>query len=96
MNLLIQVGKPCKVGSKLNNMSLTRYSVLVKPSSRTRIVQEMDDGSLQVRLKSSAQDGKANKELITFLADYFHTSPSSIIIEAGLKARKKRIAVFYD
>ncbi len=66
--------------------------VNVKPLSNTsRIKQEND--SLKVYLKSPPVDGKANKELLYLLSDYFDVKRSNIKIVKGKYARKKVIRI---
>jgi uncharacterized protein len=50
-------------------------------------------GMLKIYLKNQAEDGKANKELVTFLAKSLGIPQNTIIIMSGLTARKKRIFI---
>lgn len=65
--------------------------IKVKPNSKQQILQTEPDGSLTVHLKSPPVEGKANQELIQFLAKYFKVSKSEIKIKSGLSSRYKRV-----
>ncbi len=49
--------------------------------------------SVRVYLRAPAQDGKANKALIEFLAEYYQVSKTSIEVIKGLKSRMKTIKI---
>jgi len=45
------------------------YKIKVIPnSSKNEIVEKMSDGTIKIKLKAPPIDGKANEELIKFLA----------------------------
>jgi uncharacterized protein (TIGR00251 family) len=48
---------------------------------------------IKVRLAARAVDGKANEELIVFLAGHFKVPKRSVRIESGLKSRQKRVVI---
>jgi len=48
---------------------------------------------LKVRLAARAVDGKANQELIEFLAEHFGVPKSRVRIQSGLKSRRKRVLI---
>ena len=48
---------------------------------------------LKVRLTSPPVEGKANKQLITFLSENFNIKKSEIKIVSGLKSREKLIEI---
>ena len=50
-------------------------------------------GRLKLRLAATAVEGKANAELVEFLADYFGVPKRSVRIAAGLKSRRKRVII---
>ena len=52
---------------------------------------EAEDEYYKIRIKAPAVDGKANKELCTFLSDYFKLPKSSIVILKGEKSSRKTI-----
>lgn len=67
--------------------------ITVKPNSKQQSIEEIDDGSFIVRLKSPPVDGKANRELIELIAEKFDVSKSQIQIKSGLSSRKKLILI---
>ncbi len=64
----------------------------VIPGARKKILKEAPQG-MTVYLTAPANDGKANKALIDFLADHFDVAKSHIEIVQGLKSRHKRIHI---
>jgi uncharacterized protein (TIGR00251 family) len=48
---------------------------------------------LKVRLKAPAEDGKANKALIEFMAGHFKVRKKDVLILKGLTSRKKLIKI---
>ena len=48
---------------------------------------------LKVRLAARAVDGKANEELIAFLAAHYGVPKRSVRILAGLRSRQKRVEI---
>ena len=67
--------------------------VKVKPNAKQQKIEELEDGSLNVHLKSPPVDGKANEELIRLLAKKFDVSKSSIRIKSGTTSRQKLIEI---
>ena len=73
-------------------MTTTRYIVEVKAGAGKREVLQRD-GTLHVSVNANAQEGKANTEMISLLAEYFGVSQSRIIVLQGEKNRRKLIEV---
>ena len=48
---------------------------------------------LKIRLAARAVDGKANKALVEFLAEYYRVPKRRVRIESGLKSRDKRVVI---
>jgi uncharacterized protein (TIGR00251 family) len=48
---------------------------------------------LKVRLQARAVDGKANDDLIEFLAAHFGVPRRNVRIVSGLKSRQKRVEI---
>lgn len=68
-------------------------SVKVVPNaSRSEFAGWLADGSLKIRIQTPAQDGKANKALIAFLAKQTGVSKNQISIVRGETNRQKLIA----
>jgi len=66
--------------------------VKVKPKSRS-YRWRIDGGEFRIWLISSASKGKANKELITRIAELFKIPPNDIRIIKGFKSRSKTIRI---
>jgi uncharacterized protein len=49
---------------------------------------------LKVRLAAPPVDGKANAELIDFLAAQYGVPKRNVSIESGLSSRQKRVAIW--
>jgi len=48
---------------------------------------------IKLRLAARAVDGKANAELVEFLAAHFGVPRRNVTIVAGLKSRQKRVVI---
>jgi len=70
-----------------------RISVRVTPRSFRNEVLPQADGSFRVYLTSTPTDGKANKQLIELLVDFFDVPKSCISLVSGQKGRKKIIEI---
>ena len=70
-----------------------KKQVKVKPNSQKQSIEELEDGSLMVHLKSPPVDGKANKELIELLAKKFAVPKAKINIKSGLSSKIKLIEI---
>jgi hypothetical protein len=70
-----------------------KKQVKVKPNSKNQSIEEAEDGSLTVHLKSPPVDGKANEELIQILSKKFNVSKSRIFIKSGLSSRNKLVEI---
>ena len=67
--------------------------VAVKPGSVEQEISKADDWNFVVKLKSRAEDNKANIELVKLLAKHFNTAQKNISIIRGKKSRKKVIDI---
>jgi uncharacterized protein len=67
--------------------------IKAKPASRENRISRLEDGTLQVRIKAPAQDGKANAALISYLSTIFKVPKSSISLQAGSTSVYKKIAI---
>ena len=69
-------------------------AVRVTPrASRNEIVEIQSDGTVRIHLTAPAHEGKANEELIKFLAEIFGVPKSNVDIVAGANGRDKLISV---
>jgi hypothetical protein len=69
-----------------------KLKVKVIPNTKENKVLEENDG-FKVYIKSPPVGGKANKELITVLAEFFQIRKSDVRIIRGERARKKVIQI---
>jgi len=69
-------------------------SVRVVPNkSESRIIDTSDDGTIRIEVKSQPIEGKANKELIKFLAKLLSVNENQVIILRGANSRNKLIKI---
>lgn len=69
-------------------------TVKVRPNaSRTKQKGKLADGTIKIDIAAPAEDGKANEELIRFLAKEFDVSRSDIKIVSGQTAKVKTITI---
>ncbi len=71
------------------NVRGKKFSVRVKPKSHKSGVEIQADGSLVVRVRAVASEGKANEELIQVLAEFLEVPRSSIEIVSGRASKQK-------
>jgi uncharacterized protein len=68
---------------------------LIPRASRTAIAG-VRDGVLHVRVTAAPVDGAANRALMELLGKRLRVGPTSIRIEAGATASRKRVSVPHD
>jgi hypothetical protein len=70
------------------------FTVRVHPgAARTRAKAVMADGTLKVDIAAAPEDGKANEELVRFLADEFDVAKSHVEILKGHTAKTKVVRI---
>ena len=69
--------------------------IKVKPKASQAKVVKIDKTHYQVYVTQSPEKGKANKQIIKLLADYFGVSLSKINIIAGEKGREKVVEILF-
>lgn len=67
--------------------------VYVQPGARCTALAGTFDGLPRIRLASRPNKGKANRELIRFLARGLGVPSGDVTIVSGQKSRRKRVAV---
>lgn len=65
----------------------------VIPNSKTQGFEQSSGGQLKCRLKSKPEGGKANEELIKFLAKKLNISTDNIKLLRGATSRNKLIKI---
>ncbi|ACG58063.1 protein of unknown function DUF167 [Hydrogenobaculum sp. Y04AAS1] len=68
--------------------------VKVKPNAKTVSVEQLEDKSLKISIKSPPVNGKANEELIKVLSEFLKVSKSKINIKAGKSSREKLVEIY--
>lgn len=74
-------------------MSAITLQIKVKPRAQVSELCQMNDGSWVARLKSPPVDGKANRELVTLVAEAFQCHKSAVSIKAGASGRIKLVTI---
>lgn len=72
---------------------MAKLQVQVKPNAKQQKIQQNDDGTWTVFLKSPPIEGKANQELVRLLSKKLGVSKSCIHIQSGEKSRHKRLEI---
>ena len=73
-----------------------RLEIKVIPQSGGQKIVLDKNGQIKCYIKSAPEKGKANKEIISFLAKKLGISKQSITIVSGLTNRKKVIQIAMD
>jgi len=83
------------MGHNLKVMSddIVRIVVKVQPGARKNVVTGYSDSVLRVKIAAPPMEGKANKELISYLSEILDVKKSAINIEKGLYTRNKLISI---
>ena len=70
--------------------------VYVQPGAKKTAISGKHDDRLKIRLKSSPIDGKANQELVAFMAQFLKLRKQDIQIVRGKKSRFKLLSMPTD
>lgn len=77
-----------------NGKTGAALTIRVTPRARkTEITGFREDGSLRIRVSAPPVEGKANKELVKFLAKLLGVSKNKIEIVAGEKSLDKIVSI---
>jgi len=80
-----------KLRPKGNN--LLKIHLKVIPCSSSRKLEYCKDGTLKIYLCSAPEKGRANSELIEYLAKKAGVSKSAVMIERGVNSRRKLVSI---
>src|SRR6266850_3518449 len=72
---------------------LTTLKVHVIPNARRNELSAISREEIRLKVRAQAQDGKANAEVIRFLAEFIDCRKSRIAIKKGEKTRIKIIEI---
>lgn len=67
--------------------------IKVSAGAKTEKVEEMEDGSLKVRVMEAPEKGKANKRVLELVAKYFGAPISKVFLVSGQTYREKVVEV---
>ena len=70
-----------------------RFSVKVVPRARQPGVAPAADGTLVVKVREPAEDGRANAAVIVALAEHFKVKPRAVTIVHGHASRRKLVDI---
>ena len=62
-------------------------------ASKTECIEKMSDGTLKMRVAAVREDGKANKELLRYLAKEFGVKKSQVVIISGEMNERKVVGI---
>lgn len=68
-------------------------SVYAQPGARRTEIQGLHDGALKIRVAAPPMDGRANEELVRFLAEMLRVPVRDVRLISGEKSRSKRFLV---
>ena len=66
---------------------------VIPKSSQTCFAGQMDDGTLKIKVSAVPEKGKANAELIAWLAEYFKVPKTNVEIVSGQTSARKLVRV---
>lgn len=67
--------------------------IIVQPKAKRTTFRGLYDDMLRLNVAAPPVDGKANREVITYLADFFGLKKKDIKIVGGEHSRKKRCSI---
>ena len=72
---------------------ITSLSVRVTPNAKANQIIAISQGTVRIKVRAAAKDGKANAELIYFLTDLLDCHRSQVEIIKGEKTRTKLLEI---
>jgi uncharacterized protein (TIGR00251 family) len=75
------------------NRNRTTLTIQVQPRAKRSEVLGFVDGILRLKVSAPPIEGKANKEVVSFLGDVLDIAKSNIDIERGHTSKTKVIAI---
>jgi uncharacterized protein (TIGR00251 family) len=69
-----------------------KMNIKVIPGAKRNLFKQEAD-SIKVYLTAQPVDGKANKAMISFLAQHFSVRKTQVVITKGLQTRNKTISI---
>ena len=72
---------------------MTLVTARVQPRSKTPGVERISEKEFKVRVRSAPEKGRANREVVTRLADFLDVPPSRLKIVRGRTGSNKTIQI---
>ena len=69
------------------------FRVRVQPRARKNEIIGLWNGALKIRVTAPAQDLRANRALLAFLADRLHLPLQQLVVVRGNRSREKTVGV---
>lgn len=80
--------------TELADKGSVQFYVRARPGmAHTKVVDRMDDESIKIDIAASAENGKANAELVSYLAEEFGVKKDQVAIVSGKTARVKLVRI---
>ena len=73
--------------------SEARLAVMVQPNARRNEIKGFREGILYLKIAAPPTEGKANRELVTYLSEILGVAKSLISVEKGQKVKKKLVSI---
>ncbi len=72
------------------------FAIYVQPNARKTAFEKIHDDQIKLKVHAPPEDGKANDEVIRFIASFFSLRKNQVEIVSGHLARRKRVALSFD
>lgn len=66
---------------------------MVQPNARRNEIKGFREGILYLKIAAPPTEGKANRELVTYLSEILGVAKSLISVEKGQKVKKKLVSI---
>lgn len=73
-----------------------KFKLKVKTNAKSESVKELPSQELEVHVKASPMEGKANKAICKLLAKHFRLPQRSVAITHGFKSKHKVVSIDDD
>lgn len=72
---------------------VVELQIFFKPNAKRTRVININELGLNIALHAKPHEGEANKELISYLAEFFNVPKSQVIILRGQTSKNKTVSV---
>ena len=70
-----------------------KISVIVKANAKENKLEKITDNSFKINVKAPKEDGKANREVIKLLAEYFKVTKQEVTLKSGYRSKNKLFVI---